>query len=168
MSEEYKILVADDDPDIVEVIRRQLTAAGYGVLTAANGREALQIAATRDIRLVIMDVMMPEMNGIVATVRLREISNVPILMLSAKAEGSDRVLGLEAGADDYLVKPFYQHELLARVQALLRRYIDLGSVDAKKTGDALAIGDICLDRAKKQAIVRGAPVSLTPTEYRIL
>lgn len=168
MGKKYTILVADDDAEITRLLRLQLTAAGYGVATAANGQEALDIVKTRDISLVIMDVMMPVMNGIVATVRLRDVSNIPVLMLSAKAEGSDRVLGLEAGADDYLVKPFYQSELLARVQALLRRYMDLGAADTKKDASLLTIGDITLDTRKKQAVVRGAAVSLTPAEYKIL
>ncbi len=168
MGKKYTILVADDDAEITRLLRLQLTAAGYGVVTAANGREALEIVKTQDISLVIMDVMMPVMNGIVATVRLRDVSNIPVLMLSAKAEGSDRVLGLEAGADDYLVKPFYQSELLARVQALLRRYMDLGAADTKKDASLLTIGDISLDTAKKQAVVRGEAVQLTPAEYKIL
>ena len=168
MGKKYTILVADDDAEITRLLRLQLTAAGYGVATAANGQEALDIVKTRDISLVIMDVMMPVMNGIVATVRLRDVSNIPVLMLSAKAEGSDRVLGLEAGADDYLVKPFYQSELLARVQALLRRYMDLGAADTKKDASLLTIGDISLDTAKKQAVVRGEAVQLTPAEYKIL
>lgn len=168
MGKKYTILVADDDAEITRLLRLQLTAAGYGVATAANGQEALDIVKTRDISLVIMDVMMPVMNGIVATVRLRDVSNIPVLMLSAKAEGSDRVLGLEAGADDYLVKPFYQSELLARVQALLRRYMDLGAADTKKDASLLTIGDITLDTRKKQAVVRGEAVSLTPAEYKIL
>ena len=168
MGKKYTILVADDDAEITRLLRLQLTAAGYGVATAANGQEALDIVKTRDISLVIMDVMMPVMNGIVATVRLRDVSNIPVLMLSAKAEGSDRVLGLEAGADDYLVKPFYQSELLARVQALLRRYMDLGAADTKKDASLLTIGDITLDTRKKQAVVRGAAVQLTPAEYKIL
>lgn len=163
-----KILVADDDPDIVEVLRRQLTAAGYEVLAARDGQEALRIAKTQEIRLVIMDVMMPRMNGLLATVRLRDVSNVPILMLSAKAEGTDRVLGLEAGADDYLVKPFYEYELLARVQALLRRYMSLGDVTQNRPEDTVTLGDITLNRAKKQVTVRCGEVSLTPTEYRLL
>lgn len=168
MGKKYTILVADDDAEITRLLRLQLTAAGYGVVTAANGQEALEIVKTQDISLVIMDVMMPVMNGIVATVRLRDVSNIPVLMLSAKAEGSDRVLGLEAGADDYLVKPFYQSELLARVQALLRRYMDLGAADTKKDASLLTIGDISLDTAKKQAVVRGEAVQLTPAEYKIL
>ena len=121
MSETYRILVADDDFAIVNIIETALKQAGYRVLTAHDGEAACHIVNTKHPHLVIMDVMMPQCNGIIATMRIRQGSNVPILMLSAKAEGSDRVLGLEAGADDYLVKPFYQKELIARVKALLRR-----------------------------------------------
>ena len=115
-----------------------------------------------------MDVMMPQCNGIIATMKIRQNNNVPILMLSAKAEGSDRVLGLEAGADDYLVKPFYQQELLARVKALLRRYDALGSIRETKSEDQIQVGNIVLDTAKKQLVVRGEAVRLTATEFKIL
>ena len=115
-----------------------------------------------------MDVMMPQCNGILATMRIRRNNNVPILMLSAKAEGSDRVLGLEAGADDYLVKPFYQQELLARVRALLRRYDDLGSIREVKPDGQLRVGGIVLNTAAKQLIVRGEAVRQTATEFKIL
>lgn len=126
MTESYQILVVDDDASIVNIIETALTQAGYQVYTAGNGEMACRLAREKHPHLIIMDVMMPQCNGILTTVRIRQESNVPILMLSAKAEGTDRVLGLEAGADDYLVKPFYQQELLARVKALLRRYDDLG------------------------------------------
>ena len=117
----YHILVVDDDSSIVSIIESALKQAGYHVLTASDGDAAVYIVNTKNPHLIIMDVMMPQCNGIIATMRIRQNNNVPILMLSAKAEGSDRVIGLEAGADDYLVKPFYQQELLARVKALLRR-----------------------------------------------
>ena len=117
MPNQYHILVVDDDTAIVNIIETSLQQAGYKVLTAGNGSDACRIAEKMHPHLIIMDVMMPQCNGILATIRIREQSNVPILMLSAKAEGSDRVIGLEAGADDYLVKPFYQQELLARVRA---------------------------------------------------
>ena len=132
MEEAYQILVVDDDFSIVNIIKTALKQAGYQVLTAHDGEAACHIVNTNHPHLIIMDVMMPQCNGILATMRIRENNNVPILMLSAKAEGSDRVIGLEAGADDYLVKPFYQQELLARVKALLRRYDDLGSIREKK------------------------------------
>lgn len=168
MSESYHILVVDDDPSIVNIIETALTQAGYQVHTAADGDTACRLSHELHPHLIIMDVMMPRCNGILATVRIRQESNVPILMLSAKAEGSDRVLGLEAGADDYLIKPFYQQELLARVKALLRRFHDLGSIRDAKSKDQIQVGQIILDTAKKALIVRGDPIRVTPTEYKIL
>ena len=168
MSEAYQILVVDDDPSIVNIIETALTQAGYVVSSAGDGDTACRLAREKHPQLIIMDVMMPKCNGILATVRIRQESNVPILMLSAKAEGTDRVLGLEAGADDYLMKPFYQQELLARVKALLRRFDDLGSIRETKPENQLQVGDVILDTAKKVLIVRGDPVRVTPTEYKIL
>ena len=153
MAVPYQILVVDDDFSIVNIIETALKQTGYQVLTAHDGEAACQIVNTRHPHLIIMDVMMPQCNGILATMRIRQNNNVPILMLSAKAEGSDRVLGLEAGADDYLVKPFYQQELLARVKALLRRYDDLGSIRETKSEDQIQVGDIILDTAAKQLLV---------------
>lgn len=164
----YQILVVDDDAAIVNVMETALTQAGYRVITATNGEEACAKAEKAKPHLVIMDVMMPRCNGLMATMRIRQGSNVPILMLSAKAEGSDRVLGLEAGADDYLVKPFYQQELLARVRALLRRYDDLGSIRERGLEGQIAVGDIVLDTVGKRLLVRGEPVRLTPTELKLL
>lgn len=168
MAESYQILVVDDEPTIVNIIETALQQAGYQVLTAHDGETACRIADTKHPHLIIMDVMMPKCNGILATMRIRGSHNVPILMLSAKAEGYDRVLGLEAGADDYLAKPFYQQELLARVKALLRRYDDLGSIRESNTAEQIQVGDITLDLEKKQLIVRGEPVRLTATEFKIL
>jgi len=167
-AEKYKILVVDDDEAIVNILETSLRQADYDVVTANNGKTACVIAEKQKPHLIIMDVMMPQYNGIMATIRIREESNVPILMLSAKAEGSDRVLGLEAGADDYLVKPFYQQELLARVRALLRRYDDLGSIREDKNGEQIRAGQIILDMMKKQLVVRGETVRLTATEFKIL
>ena len=158
----------DDDCSILNILKTNLEEAGYRVLTAQNGEEACNIARTGHPHLIIMDVMMPGCNGILATVRIRQESNVPILMLSAKAEGSDRVLGLESGADDYLVKPFYRQELLARVKALLRRYADLGSIRETGSSDQISVGQILLDKSRKLLMVRGETVHLTPTEYKIL
>lgn len=168
MEEIYQILVVDDDASIVNIIETSLKEAGYKVLTANDGEAACRIADKSRPHLIIMDVMMPQCNGIVATMRIRQSNNVPILMLSAKAEGSDRVLGLEAGADDYLVKPFYRQELLARVKALLRRYDDLGSIREKESEDEIKVGNIALNTATKQLIVRGEAVRLTATEFKIL
>jgi len=168
MSEGYQILVVDDDPSIVNILRTALTQAGYSVLTAADGEAAVTLAINQRPHLIIMDVMMPKTSGLAATLRIRQDSNVPILMLSAKAEGTDRVLGLEAGADDYLVKPFYQQELLARVRALLRRYHQLGSARDTAGRDILQVGALTLDTARKQFFVRGESVHLTPTEFKLL
>lgn len=168
MADTYQILVVDDDFSIVNIIETALKQAGYQVLSAYNGEAACQIVNTRHPHLIIMDVMMPQCNGIIATMKIRQNNNVPILMLSAKAEGSDRVLGLEAGADDYLVKPFYQQELLARVKALLRRYDALGSIRETKSENQIQVGNIVLDTAKKQLVVRGEAVRLTATEFKIL
>lgn len=168
MADPYQILVVDDDFSIVNIMKTALQKNGYQVLTAHNGEEACHLAATRHPHLIIMDVMMPQCNGLVATMRIRQSNNVPILMLSAKTEGSDRVLGLEAGADDYLIKPFYQQELLARVKALLRRYDTLGSIRETKSDDEIRVGNITLNTATKQLIVRGDSVRLTATEFKIL
>lgn len=168
MLNQYQILVVDDDEAIVNILETSLWQAGYRVLTADNGSDACRIAKETYLHLIIMDVMMPQCNGIMATIRIREQSNVPILMLSAKAEGSDRVLGLEAGADDYLVKPFYRQELLARVKALLRRYDDLGSIREGRSEEQLSVGDITLDLTQRKLYVRGELVRLTATEFKIL
>lgn len=166
--DKYKILIVDDDLSIVNIIKSELLEYGYEVDSASNGVDAISKSQNYCPDLIIMDVMMPGCNGIVATVKIRENSNVPILMLSAKAEGTDRVIGLEAGADDYLVKPFMKQELIARVKALLRRYDNLGSIREANTESMLAIGDIELDTLSKKLIVRGDEVHLTATEYKIL
>ena len=168
MEEGYRILVVDDDTSIVNIIETVLQQAEYRVLTAYDGETAFCLACSQKPHLVIMDVMMPKCNGLVSTMRIRQESNVPILMLSAKAEGSDRVLGLEAGADDYLVKPFYQSELLARVKALLRRFDDLGSIRESKSEEQIRVGDIVLNTETKQLSARGETVRLTATEFKIL
>lgn len=168
MEKAYRILAVDDDAAILQILQASLTQAGYRVFTAANGADATRLARTEKVDLIIMDVMMPRRNGLLATMDIRRESNVPILMLSAKAEGSDRVIGLEAGADDYLVKPFYQQELLARVRALLRRYNDLGAADRAQAPDQLRVGGLLLDLEKKLLFVRGDAVRLTPKEFKIL
>lgn len=163
----FKILIADDDASIRDIIRKFLEDS-YTVITAENGAEAVETARSVRPDLIIMDVMMPKLSGIAAVRKIREEMNVPILILSAKAEGSDRVIGLESGADDYLIKPFYEAELLARVQALLRRYTNLGSIREKGSVSVLKSGDIALDTARMTLEVRGEAVHLTPTELRIL
>ena len=168
MYQNYQILVVDDDFSIVNLIETALKEAGYQVLTAHDGEEACKIVKTKHPHLIIMDVMMPRCNGLLATMQIRQSNNIPILMLSAKAEGSDRVLGLESGADDYLVKPFYQQELLARVKALLRRYDTLGSIRETQSEELISVGQISLNTSTKQLIVRGESLRLTATEYKIL
>lgn len=164
----YKILIVDDDTSIVNVIKSELSDCGYDIDTANNGTEAITKSESYKPDLIIMDVMMPGCNGIVATIKIREISNVPILMLSAKAEGTDRIIGLESGADDYLVKPFLKQELIARVKALLRRYDNLGSKrEANREGN-ISVRDIELDTLSKELLVRGEKVHITATEYKIL
>ena len=166
MERDYRILVVDDDPAIVNIVQTCLEQDGYQVRSAGDGNTACALAAAERFHLVVMDVMMTGCSGLLATMRIREKSNIPILMLSAKAEGSDRILGLEAGADDYLVKPFYRQELLARVKALLRRYDDLGSIREEKSGQRLRIRDVVLDLDEKRMIVRGESVRLTATEFK--
>lgn len=168
MKDSYRILVVDDDPSILRIIETALTQAGYQVITAPEGESACRLTEAKQPHLIIMDVMMPQCNGLLATMRIRQENNVPILMLSAKAEGSDRVLGLEAGADDYLVKPFYQQELLARVKALLRRYDTLGSIREFHGEDQLCVGNVCLDLGKKLLLAHGETQRLTSTEFKIL
>ncbi len=163
----YKILVADDDLSIVRIITEMLKSE-YSVIAAADGREAVEKARQEKPDLIIMDVMMPRVNGIQATVEIRRVSNAPILMLSAKAEGSDRVIGLTSGADDYLTKPFYKEELTARIQALLRRYDQLGSIRETENVSSLVLDDIVLNTDEKRLTVRGEIVRLTPTEYKIM
>ena len=162
----YNVLICDDQPDILNALKIYLSAEGYGVFEAANGQEALQVLARADIHLVLMDVMMPVMDGIVATAKIREASNVPIILLTAKSETEDLVLGLNVGADDYITKPFVPVEVLARVRSQLRRYAKLGS--RPDSDSALTVGGISLNDATKEVTVDGEPVTLTPIEYNIL
>ena len=162
----YSILVCDDERDIVSALKIYLEAEGYKVIAAYNGSEALEIMKNNDIHLVLMDIMMPVMDGINATVKIREQSNVPLILLTAKGEDMDKVLGLNIGADDYVTKPFNPVELLARVRSQLRRYMQFGGNPVKES--RLNIGGIELDDKSKQVTVDGEPVSLTPTEYDIL
>ena len=163
----YRILVCDDDRDIVSALKIYLTAEGYEVLEAYNGKQALEAAASQEIHLILMDLMMPEMDGITATAKLRETSNIPIIMLTAKSEDGDKVLGLNIGADDYITKPFNPIEVVARVKSHLRRYTRLGGI--QMPGSArIEVGSVCLDDESKQVTVDGEPISLTPIEYNIL
>jgi len=163
----YHILVCDDDRDIVSALRIYLTAEGYDVLEAYNGKQALETVAAQEIHLILMDLMMPEMDGITATAKLRETSNIPIIMLTAKSEDGDKVLGLNIGADDYITKPFNPIEVVARVKSHLRRYTRLGGIQMTSPA-RIEVGSVCLDDESKQVTVDGEPVSLTPIEYNIL
>ena len=163
----YNILVCDDEKDIVSALNIYLTADGYRVFEAYNGREAVELLKKEEIHLVLMDIMMPEMNGISAMVKIRETSNVPVILLTAKSEDTDKVLGLTVGADDYVTKPFNPVELQARVKSQLRRYMQLGGGAAKEE-DLLRIGGIELCDRTKTVTLDGEIVAVTRTEYDIL
>lgn len=164
-----KILICDDDPDIVAALKIYLTNEDYTLYTASTGREALDCIRQNNIDLVLMDIMMPEMDGIAATVKLREEYNIPVIFLTAKSELSDKVLGLNVGADDYVTKPFDPVEVQARVRSHLRRYMRLGGqLKPEPAKDVLSIGGIELNDAEKSVMVDGEPVNLTPIEYNIL
>ena len=160
----YKVLICDDQPDIVNALKIYLKPEGYELLTAQNGKEALEMAKEAD--LILMDIMMPVMDGITATDKIREFSNVPIILLTAKSETEDVVLGLNVGADDYITKPFVPVEVLARVRSQLRRYGM--QKDSAPQKDQLSVGGIRLNDLEKTVKVDGEPVNLTPIEYAIL
>ena len=162
----YRILICDDEKDIVAALKIYLEAEGYETLSCYNGREALKLLDENEVHLVLMDIMMPELDGISAMVKLREKSNVPVILLTAKSEDTDKILGLNVGADDYITKPFNPVEMLARVRSQLRRYMQLGGSSVKDS--SLHIGAICLDDKSKEVTAEGEKVSLTPTEYEIL
>ena len=164
----YNILICDDQADIVNALKIYLKPEGYQLFAAYTGAEAIEIVKNNDIHLILLDVMMPVMDGITATAKIREFSNVPIILLTAKSETEDKVLGLNVGADDYITKPFAPVEVLARVRSQLRRYATLGSRQDSESGDAITIGGIQLDDRTKTVTVEGEVVSLTPTEYAIL
>ena len=163
----YNILICDDQRDIVNALKIYLAPEGYRLFEAYTGAQALQIVKEQDIHLVLLDIMMPQMDGITATAKIREFSNVPIILLTAKSETEDKVLGLNVGADDYITKPFVPVEVLARVRSHLRRYDRLGAKPAEGTG-TITIGGIVLDDSAKTVTVDGEAVSLTPIEYEIL
>ena len=162
----YNILVCDDEKDIVSALEIYLTSEGYRVFTAANGKEALNVIRKEDVHLVLLDVMMPEMDGITAMVEIRKLTNIPVILLTAKSEDNDKILGLNIGADDYITKPFNPIEVMARVKSQLRRYMSLGGGSVKPS--VLTVGGIELDDNAKIVTVDGDPVGLTPTEYDIL
>ena len=162
----YNILVCDDEKDIVSALTIYLTTAGYQVFPAYDGTEALDLLRREDIHLVLLDIMMPKLDGIAALTRLREASNVPVILLTAKSEDTEKIQGLNLGADDYVTKPFNPVEVLARVKSQLRRYLQLGGGTVRPT--ALRLGGIALDDRTKEVTLDGDPVSLTPREYDIL
>ncbi len=159
------ILICDDEQDIVNALKIYLANPGDTIYEAANGVEALNILQREEIHVVLLDIMMPVMDGITALGKIREFSNVPVILLTAKSEDMDKILGLNVGADDYITKPFNPLEVTARVKSQLRRYLRLGG---KVQEERLRIGGIELDDAAKQVTVDGNPISLTPKEYDIL
>ncbi len=166
--DKQRILVVDDDKEIVRAICRLLELEGYETIKAYDGLEALDALMSADVHLLIIDVMMPRMNGLSAVMKIRESKNIPIIILSAKTEDSDKILGLSMGADDYVSKPFNTEELMARVKAQLRRYLTLGSAFDEPGKDVIHLGDLILDKESKQLSVSGEAVRLTATEYKIV
>jgi DNA-binding response OmpR family regulator len=162
------ILVVDDDKEIREAIGKLLLHEGYTVVTAGDGLEALEAMAAHPIRLILLDVMMPKLDGLSATMKIREQNNIPIIILSAKGEDSDKVLGLSMGADDYVTKPFNSQELVARVKSQLRRYMQLGDMDASKSKSRIINGRLIMDLEARTLLVDGEEAKLTPTEYKIV
>lgn len=162
----YNILICDDERDIRRALSIYLAGEGYGVLQAENGKEAVDIIEQEEIHLVLMDIMMPVMDGMAAMTAIRQKSNIPVILLTAKGEDMDKVAGLTLGADDYVTKPFNPIEVLARVKAQLRRYAYLGGME--RAPKAIRVGDIELDDEGKSVTLCGEEVSLTPTEYDIL
>jgi len=162
----FNILVCDDDKSIVDAIEIYLLQEKYNVLKAYDGMEALKAVEENEVHLILMDVMMPKMDGLKATIKIREKLNIPIIILSAKSEDTDKILGLNFGADDYITKPFNPLELMARVKSQMRRYTTLGSIAEKVS--TIKIGDLELDRDAKEVRVCGEPIKLTATEYGIL
>ena len=162
-----KILVCDDDREIVEAITIYLEKEGYSVIAAYNGKEALDTLRREQMQLIILDIMMPEMVGIQALLKLREYSSIPVILLSAKSEDADKILGLNVGADDYITKPFNPLELVARVKSQLRRYTQLGGM-AESGGNLLINGGITMDIEQQLVTVEGEVKKFTPTEFRIL
>ena len=164
----YKILICDDERDIRNALRIYLTGEGYAVCEADSGIAALEIVRREEVQLVLMDIMMPGMDGMTATARLREQSNVPVILITAKGEDNDKILGLTVGADDYITKPFNPVEVLARVRSQLRRYMTLGGNKAAAAPGNLRVGPFEMDDKTKTLTQDGEPVSLTPTEYKIM
>lgn len=166
----YNILVVDDDKEIVESIEIFLKNEGYNVYKAYNGMEALDVLVNNDVHLILMDIMMPKLDGIKATIKIREEKNIPIILVSAKSEDTDKIMGLNIGADDYITKPFNLLELIARVKSNLRRYVTLGTYNNEKLGnnEVLISGGLELNTSTKEVKVDGQIVRVTPIEFKIL
>lgn len=162
----YNILICDDERDIVSALKIYLASDDYNLYEAYDGLEALEVVENNDIHLILLDIMMPEMDGIQVLTQMRRTKNIPVIFLTAKGEDTDKILGLNLGADDYVTKPFNPVELLARVKSQLRRYMELGAGTVKKA--VLTVGDIELDDGAKSVSLMGEAVSLTPKEYGIL
>lgn len=162
----YTVLVCDDEKDIVSALKIYLTSDGYNVLEAYNGNEALNIIENNEVHLVLMDIMMPETDGITALIKIREKYNTPVIFTTAKSEDNDIILGLNLGADDYITKPFNPVELLARVRSQIRRYTTLGGGNFSKS--TINVAGISIDDNAKAVFVDGKEVNLTPKEYEIL
>lgn len=161
------ILVCDDDKEIVDAIEIYLQQEGYQIYKAYDGEQAIKVLKEMNIQLLIIDIMMPRLDGIHATLKIREFSSVPIIFLSAKSEDTDKILGLNMGADDYITKPFNPLELVARVKSNLRRYTQLGSLNVENNA-LYQVGGLCMNDDTKEVTVDGEPVMLTPIEYNIL
>jgi len=162
----YSILVCDDEKDIVNALKIYLTSEGYEIYEAFNGKQAVDIVRKNEIHLILIDIMMPVLDGIAATSQIREFSNVPVIFLTAKSEDTDKILGLNIGADDYITKPFNPVEVIARVKSQMRRYIQFGGIVQKPS--QIQIGGITLDDDAKTVTVDGEIIGLTPIEYEIL
>ena len=162
----YNILICDDEKDIVNALKIYLNDSGYQFYEAYNGKQALEIIESNEIHLVLLDIMMPVMDGIETLTRLRQFSNIPVIFLTAKSEEVDMIMGLNMGADDYITKPFRPMEVTARVKSHLRRFLQLGAGEIKP--ETLRIGGVELNDKAKQVLVDGENISLTPTEYEIL
>lgn len=161
------ILVCDDDKEIVDAIEIYLQQEGYQIYKAYDGEQAIKVLKETNIQLLIIDIMMPRLDGIHATLKIREFSSVPIIFLSAKSEDTDKILGLNMGADDYITKPFNPLELVARVKSNLRRYTQLGSLNVENNA-LYQVGGLCMNDDTKEVTVDGEPVKLTPIEYNVL
>ena len=165
----YNILICDDEQDIVNALKIYLSGGDYCLFEASNGREALEVVEKNDIHLILMDIMMPQLDGIAATAKLREKSNVPIILLTAKSESSDKVLGLNIGADDYIIKPFDSKELVARVKAVLRRFQPSRTIPVSATaGKCVEYPDLIINQTNYSVIYQGRTVDMPPKELELL